>query len=158
MFLTNSSHRKAKRGPLPQPVVSALRILFLVSNNVLQKEKKQILKEMDHFCHGRKKMFIVYQSASFGKYDIHPSPSLPIARQSSAGGKLHNERHNKTCLHMQRTLRTLVCCWVKEGVLCLSRGKSKDTEGKVRNANRTHQPLTGLSSSRPAEPLHLVLT
>lgn len=109
-------------------------------------------------------MFIVYQSASFGKYDIHPSPSLPIARQSSAGGKLHNERHNKTCLHMQRTLRTLVCCWVKEGVLSLSRdrdrgrGKSKDTEGNVRNANRTHQLLTGLSSSRPTEPLRLVLT
>lgn len=60
MFLTNSSHRKAKRGPLPQPIVSALRILFLVSNNVLQKEKKQILKEMDHFCHGRKKKCLLY--------------------------------------------------------------------------------------------------
>ena len=121
MFLTDCSHGKAQCGPLPQPFANASGILFWLSNGVLQKERaREIFKEMDHFFFHRKRMFILYQSTDFERYNIHPS-SLPTAKQSSSGGKLHNEIHNKTCLHMQRTLQTPVCLFpdtsAREGML-----------------------------------------
>lgn len=125
-----------------------------------RKGKEKFLRKWTFFFH-RKIVFIVYQSTGFGRYNIDPS-SLPTAKQSSPGGKLHNEIHNKICLHMQRTLQTPVCLFpdtsAREGML--SRGwdwgNSEDTEGKVRNASKSF-PLTWLSSNFPVELLHLSL-
>lgn len=142
MFLTNSSQRKAKREPLPQPVVSALRILFLVSNNVLQKEKKTNFKGNGPFLSvGEKKCLLNIKAQALGNTIFILLLLFPLQDNQALVENCTMRDIIKPAYICKEHWEHQFVCWVKEGVLSHSwdRGTSKDTEGKVRNENRTHR-------------------